>query len=474
MSNIHYQPAHAEKMTDIYSCSRTHRQHTRQKKSGKKALLSLCVGVPTVAVVALVSMFAISKLTPAGSAKSTVFSDHTVVSGVDISGKTKEEAAELLTAHESDFIRPVSLTVDVDGQSQTLTQDNFTYTYDIDKVLTSLMNDEHPHSAQNSDADTAQITATPTADSIAQQAQAIADTFDREPTDASVAAFHPFAEERFELNESQDGLQVNVSDLSDKITAFMNGTESSGAVEAQTQSVPASLSSDELRSKLVVLGTYHTYTTTDTDERVNATHNMETSLNACNQYNEIKPGDTWSFNTCTGDSNQESNGYLPATVIAGGDYAMGVGGGICQASSTIYEAAIRANLDIVERDCHKWASSYVPTGLDATIDYGYIDLKLQNNSEHSVYLECRLVDNTLYATFWGYKSDSYDQIVICNQDGGNNESDTAFYATAWREYYKDGVMIGSEELPSSKYVIDSAHAHTFRSADNDEQAQFIA
>ena len=112
--------------------------------------------------------------------------------------------------------------------------------------------------------------------------------------------------------------------------------------------------------------------------------------------------------------------------------------------------------------------------IQEAIDYGYIDLKLQNNSEHSVYLECRLVDNTLYATFWGYKSDSYDQIVICNQDGGNNESDTAFYATAWREYYKDGVMIGSEELPSSKYVIDSAHAHTFRSADNDEQAQFIA
>lgn len=72
-------------------------------------------------------------------------------------------------------------------------------------------------------------------------------------------------------------------------------------------------------------------------------------------------------------------------------------------------------MKVEERYCHKWASSYVPTGLDATIDYGNLDLKLSNPTDYQMFLECKVVDNTLYVSFWGWKSDSYDLIMTRNK-----------------------------------------------------------
>lgn len=194
---------------------------------------------------------------------------------------------------------------------------------------------------------------------------------------------------------------------------------------------------------------------------------MRVSLKACNG-SVIEPGATWSFNKCTGNSNLESLGYKPAGVISNGKSDIGIGGGICQSSSTIYNAAVRANMKVEERYCHKWASSYVPTGLDATIDYGNLDLKLSNPTDYQMFLECKVVDNTLYISFWGWKSDSYDLIMTRNKL--TNQGSSSYTVKAWRVYYKDGKEIDSESLGSSTY--DTENGYVFIDANNDPRAKY--
>lgn len=190
---------------------------------------------------------------------------------------------------------------------------------------------------------------------------------------------------------------------------------------------------------------------TNTEE---ARHNMSVAASSCND-TVIMPGETWSFNGCTGNSNLPENGYLPATVIANGQYTQGYGGGICQVSSTIYNAALGANLEIVERNYHYWASDYVKAGFDATINYGDLDLKLKNNTEYPVYLKCYTDGNTVTACFYGWKDPSFDDIATYSY---NYEIDPGYYGTeSYRVYLKDGAELYREKLPGSKYKLDEAH-----------------
>ena len=101
-----------------------------------------------------------------------------------------------------------------------------------------------------------------------------------------------------------------------------------------------------------------------------------------------------------------------------------------------------------------------------TIDYPNLDLCLKNKSEFQVFLECRLVDNTLYATFWGVKDGSWDEIHTVNEISDTGSS--SYTVRAWRVYVKDGKEVDREELDRSTYDMDSGLI--FIEADNDYRA----
>ena len=103
-------------------------------------------------------------------------------------------------------------------------------------------------------------------------------------------------------------------------------------------------------------------------------------------------------------------------------------------------------MDVEERYCHKWASSYVPTGLDATIDYPRLDLKLSNPTDYQMFMECKLVDRTLYVSVWGVKDSSYDEIKTHNEI--TDKGGSSYTVKAWRVYYKDGKEVDRESLGS--------------------------
>ena len=393
------------------------------------------------------------------------FGDNVYVSGISLAGKNMKQAKALLQLSEKSFVNPKNINIDIDGENTALTQDDFTYTFNIDEILEKAKSDSLNKESKSTDSTekmTYEVTATVDADSVKARAIEIADSNQKKATNAYVSKFHPYSDDRFEYTEAVQGLKIDSDDLNNQLSGALSGKDSEYRIVAKTESIDADITVADIKKNVVKLATYETHST----NTANGTSNMKVSLEACNG-SVIDPGDTWSFNACTGDSNLESNGYKSAHVISEGKLVDGIGGGICQSSSTIYNAAIRANMEVEERYCHKWASSYVPTGLDATIDYPNLDLKLSNPTDYQMFMECKVVDSTLSVSIWGYKSSSYDTIKTENKL--TDQGSSSYSVKAWRVYYKDGQEVDRESLGSSTY--DNEYGVVFIDAANDSGAK---
>lgn len=117
----------------------------------------------------------------------------------------------------------------------------------------------------------------------------------------------------------------------------------------------------------------------------------------------IRPGETFSFNKTVGPR-EPGTGYKDAYVIVNGEYVQGVGGGVCQVSSTLYNTVLLADLGVVERVPHAVAVGYVPPGQDATVNYPNIDFKFQNTTSGLIYLRTEVKPGMLTVKLWGKKT----------------------------------------------------------------------
>ncbi len=118
----------------------------------------------------------------------------------------------------------------------------------------------------------------------------------------------------------------------------------------------------------------------------------------------LMPGEEFSFNESTGPRSVEE-GYQEALVIVNGEFVPGVGGGICQVSTTLYQAVVRSGIEITARRNHGLPVGYVPMGHDATVAYGYIDFKFKNNKNHPIYIESYVKDNKIYVKLYGKEAE---------------------------------------------------------------------
>lgn len=114
----------------------------------------------------------------------------------------------------------------------------------------------------------------------------------------------------------------------------------------------------------------------------------------------VLPGETFSFNEATGPRTV-AKGYKEANIIVKGEFIPGVGGGVCQMSTTLYNALIRADLSIVQRSPHSIPSSYVPYGHDAAVSYGHLDLKFKNDFDFPIYVHTFTKENQVFAYIYG-------------------------------------------------------------------------
>lgn len=128
---------------------------------------------------------------------------------------------------------------------------------------------------------------------------------------------------------------------------------------------------------------------------------------ACQKINGkvVLAGETFSYNKTLG-ARTASAGYRNAKVYEAGEVVDGIGGGICQISSTLYNAVLMANLEIVERRNHQFVTSYVPAGRDATVVYGAIDFKFKNVRQYPVRIVASAQNGIATVSIYGIKEEN--------------------------------------------------------------------
>ena len=144
-----------------------------------------------------------------------------------------------------------------------------------------------------------------------------------------------------------------------------------------------------------VVGTYETIYGGDP----NRIHNVQLVAHLVDN-KLIAPGTTFSFNGTTGERSADK-GFLEAPVIVNGELQTGLGGGVCQVSTTVFNAAFEAGLPITARTNHALYISHYPLGRDATVNYPDVDLKFVNNTGHWLLLRTFVGSSSLVVTLYG-------------------------------------------------------------------------
>ncbi|MBQ7718192.1 MAG: VanW family protein [Clostridia bacterium] len=173
----------------------------------------------------------------------------------------------------------------------------------------------------------------------------------------------------------------------------------------QTYTIPATITSPEVttedaQAKLFAkkLSSYRTnYNSGD----VSRSENIALAAQLLNN-TVLMPGDVFSYNGTLGERTEDA-GFKIAHVYMNNEVVDGIGGGICQVSSTLYCSVLYANLEVVERVNHQLPVSYVPLGQDATVDYGNIDFKFKNNTPYPLKIVASAGGGTVYIELLGYK-----------------------------------------------------------------------
>lgn len=153
-----------------------------------------------------------------------------------------------------------------------------------------------------------------------------------------------------------------------------------------------------------------TYSTTFSTRNVNRSTNIRLATQKING-TVIMPGETFSYNQVVGKRTVAA-GFKSAAVYSGGEVTTGIGGGICQVSSTLYNSALLANLEIVERHNHGFDTGYVPSGRDATVSWGGPDFKFKNSRNYPVKIIATVSGGRISIEIFGLKSDNEYEVEI--------------------------------------------------------------
>ena len=233
------------------------------------------------------------------------------------------------------------------------------------------------------------------------------------------------------------------------------------------------ITQEMLQSKFVLRGSY---TTSFSDSTKNRKYNIRFGAEKINGI-ILKPGDVFSANDTLGTRTRK-NGWKNAGAYESGEVVQQAGGGVCQLSSTLYNAALYADMEIVERRNHSMPVHYVDRGRDATINSvgNIIDFKFRNNTSSDVTIMAYTDGNILHMEIYGvpFETDEYDRIEIRTKQRGSvsiktvyeyDDSKPASYSKTitkgskgytvqtYKDYYLGQTLVKTDDLGISKYTM---------------------
>lgn len=208
------------------------------------------------------------------------------------------------------------------------------------------------------------------------------------------------------ITKGKNGYKLNKNELKDIIIRKLKDMNNEEVV-IPTLSVKAFYSYNDLSKINTVLGSFETYFNPN---NYNRSINIKLAANATSNV-LLDKGEVFSFNSHIQDSH--INKYLKeAPVIINGKQEKGIGGGMCQVSSTIYNAALYSDMKIINVRNHTIPSPYIDMGRDATVSGGIIDLKFSNKFDTPILIHNKIIGNKLVCTIYGNEKDKKDIEVI--------------------------------------------------------------
>lgn len=246
--------------------------------------------------------------------------------------------------------------------------------------------------------------------------------------------------------------------------------------EATERLLPVSCVMPEVTSDKAVsmlfrdeLARYSTPFETRTENEKNRMHNI--ALASSKYHNFIlMPGEEFSFNKVVGSRN-EKTGYKSAHVFINGRVEDGIGGGICQAVSTLYNAVLLSDLEVVERKNHSFIVTYVPLGQDATAYYGGTDLRFINNTGWPIKILSWVEENEVHVVFMGTDTNPEKTVIISTKTLSRTPYKTNYVddptlpvgTTKKSQYGTDGYVVETyKTVKIGDKVISQAKLHTSR------------
>lgn len=215
----------------------------------------------------------------------------------------------------------------------------------------------------------------------------------KKPTDAY------FITQPYTIYPHSDGIDFAIS--MEEAQAIFN--EKQGNCSIPLKIIPANVKISDL-GKEAFPDLLATYSTTYSTRNVNRSTNIRLSSQKIDG-TVIMPGETFSYNTIVGQRTAAA-GYKTAAVYSAGKVTEGIGGGICQVSSTLYNSALLSNLEIVERYNHYFNPGYVPAGRDATVSWGGPDFKFKNNRDYPIKIVCSGTNGKVQVDIYGLKKEN--------------------------------------------------------------------
>lgn len=228
---------------------------------------------------------------------------------------------------------------------------------------------------------------------IMPQIENLKTKINRRPLPASISY------ERGELvrHGGQTGLELNLEQSWQRLL-----NPGGQPVSLSVAEIPAHPNDADIEAIKDILGDYTTYFNPKDKERTNNVRLAAAALDGL----LLAPGEALSFNQRVGERTAAS-GYLPAYIFAANEVIKADGGGVCQDSTTLYQAARQANLAIEERHTHSLPVYYVPRGQDATVAYGTLDFRLRNDTAGYLLMSARTGNNWVRIRMFGVADDKH-------------------------------------------------------------------
>ena len=446
----------------------------KKKKLGKSRIQKTIIFtvIAAVLVISATSTYALASSNKIKDWEDKIY-PNVKVQGVDLSGKTKNEAVETL---KSDFIEKVSnkkIEVKVDDKVFNLNYSDINPQFNIEEMVDkaiSLGKDSNFFSKKSwingKHNENLYLDFNYDENKVEEFKNSIKDGVKKSSKNASISVNNG----QITITPEVNGLSVNEEELNNKLKEAIDGSidEDSEITMSAEVDKPA-ITQDELSKINYKISTAQTNYASSGAGRA---ANVELATKFCNG-KLLMPGEEFSYNEVVGERSA-ARGFKDAAVFVGDRVEQGIGGGICQVSTTLYRAAMEANLKSTERYNHSMLPGYSLPGLDATVVWGVLDYKFKNNYNFPVYVEGYTSNRNIVFNIYGNKEGMEDKTyklvaettgtlqpaITTKEDSNLDEGKTqweknpviGYKAKSYLVTYQNGKEISREAVSSDTYT----------------------